>query len=155
MQTAAYFCRQDGEGTFSCPGPNDRPDSGIPVRKYKRFTLDLPAAILTAAGESGHRTFLLRTVDVSAGGALFRSERGLPAGTEVRLIFFLHSDPQEAKIDPRYSFRGTVVRSEPGQFAVAFVRKMQAAGPAPLSGPEDVAPGLPCGVSKRPDRERT
>ena len=98
---------------------------------------------------------MLRTVDVSVGGALFRSERGLPAGTEVRLIFFLHSDPQEAKIDPRYSFRGTVVRSEPGQFAVAFVKAMQAAGPAALSGPETVSPGFPCSVSKRPDRERT
>lgn len=98
---------------------------------------------------------MLRTADVSAGGALFRSEHGLPTGTEVGLIFFLHTDPQKAKIDPRYSFRGTVVRSEPGQFAVAFVEEMQAAGPATLSGPETEAPGIPCGASKQPDKERT
>jgi hypothetical protein len=117
--------------------------------------MDLPAAVKAAAGENGHGIFLLRTVDISAGGALFRSERGLPAGMEVRLIFFLHTDPQKAKIDPRYSFHGTVVRSEPGQFAVAFVKEMQAAGPATLSGPETEAPGITCGVSKRPDKERT
>jgi hypothetical protein len=94
-------------------------------------------------------------VDISAGGVLIRAERGLPAGTEVRLIFFLQSDPQEAKSDPQCSFRGTVVRSEPGQFAVAFIKGMQAAGPAAILGPETGETGLPRGISKRPDKERT
>jgi hypothetical protein len=144
---------QEGEGTFSCPGPNDL--SEFAMRKHKRYALELSVAVKEAAGQEGNRIFLLRTVDVSAGGALFYAERGLPAGTEVQLIFFLHTDPQEAKIDPRYKFRGTVVRSEPGRFAVAFVKEMQADGPATLSGPETEAPVIPFSVSKRPDRERT
>ncbi len=124
------------------------------MRKHKRYDLDLPVAVKEATGRPGNRTFLLRTVDVSAGGALFRAERGLPVGTEVRLIFFLQTDPLEAMIDPRHTFRGRVVRSEPGLFAVAFVKGMQAADPAAASGPAAEAPGVPCGVSRRPDGER-
>lgn len=146
----------EGEGTFILPGA-ERPAAmrNFAMRKHKRYALDLPVAVQETAQQGGNRIFLLRTVDISAGGVLFRAERGLPAGTEVRLIFFLHSDPHEATSDPRYSFRGTVVRSEPGQFAVAFVREMQAAGPAAISGPETEAPGISRGVSKRPDKERT
>ncbi len=125
------------------------------MRKHKRYALDLPVAVKEAAGQAGNRIFLLRTVDISAGGVLFRSVCGLPVGTEVRLTFFLQPDPREAKSDPRYMFRGTVVRYEQGRFAVAFIREMQAAGPASISGPEAGAPGIPRGVAKRPDKERT
>lgn len=89
---------------------------------------------------------MLRTTDVSAGGALFHADRGLPAGAEVRLIFFLHVDPRKAAIDRRYSFCGTVVRSEPGRFAVAFGREMRVTEPG--------APEASCGVTPRPDGER-
>lgn len=122
------------------------------MRKHKRYDLDLPVAVLETGGKGGGRIFLLRTQDVSAGGALLRAERGLPAGTDVRLVFFLQTDPLEAMIDPRYTFRGRVVRSEPGRFAVAFVKERQAAATA--AGPETEMPGIPCGVSKRPDGER-
>lgn len=124
------------------------------MRKHKRYNVNLPVAIKEAAGQSGNRIFLLRTVDVSAGGALFRAQCSLPAGTEVRLIFFLQTDPLEATIDPRYTFRGKVVRSGPGQFAVAFGRGVPAADPAAATGPAAAAPGVPCGVSMRPDGER-
>lgn len=124
------------------------------MRKHKRYTLDLPVAVHEATGQAGSRIFLLRTADVSAGGALFYAERGLPVGTEVRLIFFLHSDSQEAAIDPQYTFRGLVVRSEPGRFAVAFGKGVKASGKAAVSGSGTEAPGIPCGVSKRPDGER-
>jgi hypothetical protein len=144
-----------GEGTFVLPGAETTGrNTEFAMRKHKRYALDLPVAVKEAAGQAGNRIFLLRTVDISAGGVLIRAERGLPAGTEVRLIFFLHSDPLEAKSDPHYSFRGTVVRSEPGQFAVAFI-KGQAAGPAAISGLETGETGLSRGVSKRPDKERT
>ncbi len=124
------------------------------MRKHKRYDLDLPVAVLETGGQGGSRIFLLRTQDVSAGGALLRAERGLPAGTDVRLVFFLQTDPLEAMIDPRYTFRGRVVRSEPGCFAVAFVKELQAAGAAEGQGPEAEMPGIPRGVSKRPDGER-
>jgi hypothetical protein len=125
------------------------------MRKHERYALNLPVAVKEAAGQAGNRIFLLRTVDISAGGVLLRAVRSLPVGTEVRLTFFLHPDPQKAKSDSRYMFYGTVVRSEPWRFAVAFIREMQAAGPAKRSGPETGAPGIPRGVSKRPDKERT
>jgi hypothetical protein len=125
------------------------------MRKHKRYALNLPVAVKEAAGQAGNRIFLLRTVDISAGGVLFRAQRGLPVGTEVRLVFFLNADLQEAKNDPLYTFLGTVVRSEPGQFAVAFLRQTRAAGPATLSGPGNEAPGITRGISKRPDKERT
>ncbi|NPV04463.1 MAG: PilZ domain-containing protein [Syntrophaceae bacterium] len=124
------------------------------MRKHKRYALDLPVAVKEAAGQSGNLIFLLRTVDVSAGGALFRAQCGLPAGTDVRLIFFLQTDPLEAMIDPRHTFRGKVVRSGPGQFAVAFVKEMQAVDAAPAAEPGAEAPGLSYGVSRHPDGER-
>jgi len=124
------------------------------MRKHKRYDLDLPVAVKEAAGQSGNLIFLLRTEDVSAGGALFRAECSLPEGTDVRLIFFLQTDPLEAMIDPRYTFRGKVVRSEPGQFAVAFVKGAQAADPAAATGTATEATGAPCGISMRPDGER-
>lgn len=116
------------------------------MRKHKRYTLDLPVGVLEQTGQGGGRVFLLRTADVSAGGALFHAQHGLPAGTEVRLIFFLHVDPRKAAIDRRYSFYGTVVRSEPGLFAVAFGREILVAEPG--------APEASRGVSPRPDGEQ-
>ena len=124
------------------------------MRKYKRYALDLPVAVMEAAGQAGGRVFLLRTADVSAGGALFHAQRGLPEGTEVRVIFFLHTDPRKARIEPRYVFRGTVVRSEPGQFAVALVRELKDADPADVSGSDTMAPDRRLGFSKRPDGEQ-
>lgn len=124
------------------------------MRKHKRYDLNLPVAVIELPGQGGNRIFLLRTQDVSAGGALFCAQRGLPKGAEVRLIFFLQTDPLEAVIDPRHIFHGRVVRSEPGRFAVAFVKEIQAAAPVEASGPENGAPGISRGVSKRPDGER-
>jgi len=54
----------------------------ITGERTQTITLDLAAAVMTAAGRSGQRTRLLGTVDISAGGALFRSERGLPLGMD-------------------------------------------------------------------------
>ena len=142
-------------GTRPALGRTTGRNAEFAMRKYKRYALNLPVAVKEAAGQAGNRIFLLRTVDISAGGVLIRAQRGLPAGTEVRLIFFLNADPQEVKSDPMYTFRGTVVRSEPGRFAVAFLRQIRAAVPATMSGPEAEAPGIPRGVSKRPDKERT
>ncbi len=124
------------------------------MRKHKRYDLNLPVAVLETGGQGGNRVFLLRTENVSAGGALFHADRGPAAGTEVRLVFFLQTDPLEAFVDPRHTFHGKVVRSEPGRFAVAFVKELHAAGTAAGQGPETERPGIPRGVSKRPDGER-
>ena len=96
--------------------------------------------------------FLLRTENVSAGGALFLADRGPADGAEVRLVFFLQTDPLVAVVDPRHTFHGRVVRSEPGRFAVVFVNRLEASVPA--QGPETGAPGVPLGVSTLPEGER-
>jgi hypothetical protein len=124
------------------------------MRKHKRYDLNLPVSVMETGGRGGNLVFLLRTENVSAGGALFRADRGPASGTEVRLVFFLQTDPLEAVVDPRHSFHGRVVRSEPGRFAVAFVHRLQASVPEPAPGPDAGAPAVPCGVSSRPDGER-
>ncbi len=124
------------------------------MRKYKRYDLNLPVAVLETGGRGGNRVFLLRTENVCAGGALLRADRGPAAGTEVRLVFFLQTDPLEAFVDPRHTFHGRVVRSEPGRFAVVFVNRRPSAVAAPAQGPEPGSPGVPRGVSTRPDGER-
>src|SRR5512135_2469310 len=101
-------------GTRPALGRTTGHNAEFAMRKHKRYALNLPVAVKEAAGQAGNRIFLLRTVDISAGGVLFRAQRGLPVGTEVRLVFFLNADLQEAKNDPLYTFSGTVVRSEPG-----------------------------------------
>jgi hypothetical protein len=98
---------------------------------------------------------LLRTVDVSAGGALFRSVHGLPVGMDVSVVLFLRSVPRDAHKYLRIAFHGTVVRSDPGRFAVAFAEARQGAGLGRISEPETPEPVIPFSVSKRPDRERT
>jgi len=124
------------------------------MRKHKRYDLNLPVAVMETGGRGGNRVFLLRTENVCAGGALLRADRGPAAGTAVRLVFFLQTDPLEAFVDPRHTFHGRVVRSESGRFAVVFVKTHQAAVPAPAQGPATGAPGVPRGVSTRPDGER-
>jgi hypothetical protein len=125
------------------------------VRKHKRLVLDLPVAVATALDQSGHKTFLLRTVDISAGGVLIRSERGMPVGTDVRVVLFLRSNPLVTHRYLRIAFHGTVVRSEPGRFAVAFAEAGLAARLQSIS--ELVVPvtEISRSISKRPDREET
>jgi hypothetical protein len=104
---------------------------------------------------SGHKTSLLRTADISAGGVLLCSERGMPIGTDVRVVLFLRSNPGEARRYLSIAFNGTVVRSEPGRFAVAFAEAEQAASLQSISELVMQAPSIPMSISKRPDREET
>lgn len=98
---------------------------------------------------------MLRTVDVSAGGALFRAERGLPVGMEVSVVLFLPLDPVKRHRYQRIAFYGTVVRSEPGHFAVAFAGTGQAARLQALAEPEGILPDILYSLFRRPDKERT
>jgi hypothetical protein len=157
VHPAAIACLQEGEGTLSCREGAVllAPVAGLSVRKHNRLTLDLPAAVKTAAGQTGHKTFLLRTVDVSAGGALFRSEHGLTVGMNVSVVLFLRPNPRETHRYLRIAFHGTVVRSGPGRFAVAFAEPGQTAGrQKEMASPEQLAPENACSTLKRPERER-
>jgi len=94
-------------------------------------------------------------VDVSAGGALFRSEHGLSVGMDVSVVLFLRPNPRETNRYLRIAFHGTVVRSGPGRFAVAFAEQGQTAGrQKEMASPEQVAAEIACSTLKRPEWER-
>lgn len=81
--------------------------------------MDHPAIVTVNPATSGERIFILRTVDISAAGAMFRSEEHLSPDTPVKVVFLLKpADPQENKL--KVVFTGKVIRCEPGKFAVAF-----------------------------------
>jgi c-di-GMP-binding flagellar brake protein YcgR len=88
-------------------------------RVYKRLNVSLPAIVAVNPAAQGERNLLLRTVDISASGAMFCSETSLSPNTPVKVVFLLNqSNSSQKKL--RVIFHGRVVRCEPGRFAVAF-----------------------------------
>jgi hypothetical protein len=87
---------------------------------YKRLQIDHPAIVTVNQAEYGERTFLLRTVDISAAGAMFRSEEQLFPDIPVKVVFLLKRWHSQQCRKLRVMFSGRVVRCEPGRFAVAF-----------------------------------
>ncbi len=86
-------------------------------RIYRRLQINLPAIVTINSNEQGERNLLLKTVNVSASGSLFYSEQSFSPDTPVKVVFLLkQGHSQSLKI----MFTGKVVRSELGQFAVAF-----------------------------------
>jgi hypothetical protein len=86
---------------------------------YKRIQMDHPAIVTVNQAEYGERIFLLRTVDISAAGAMFCSVEQLYPDIPVKVVFLLkrgHSQKHKLKV----MFTGKVIRCEPGRFAVAF-----------------------------------
>ena len=62
------------------------PAAGLPVRKHNRLTLKFRRRY-TGSGADRGQHILVRTVDISAGGALSR-EHGLPVGRDVIVVSF-------------------------------------------------------------------
>jgi len=88
-------------------------------RMYKRLQIDHPAIVTVNPAKYGERIFLLRTVDISAAGAMFHLKEYLSPDTPVKVLFLLRrGHPQKNKL--KVVFSGRVVRCEPGRFAVAF-----------------------------------
>lgn len=59
-------------------------------RMYKRLNISLPAIVAVNPATLEEQNFLLRTIDVSAAGAMFCSERTLPLSTPVKVVFLLN-----------------------------------------------------------------
>jgi hypothetical protein len=88
-------------------------------RMYKRLQISLPAIVMFNPIKQGEPILLLRTVDISAAGAMFCSEQSLFPDTPVKVVFLLkrgHAQKNKLKV----MFSGRVIRCEPGRFAVAF-----------------------------------
>ncbi len=89
------------------------------ARMYKRVLLNHPAIVAVNPAEPCERIFLVRTVDISASGALFRSQARPFPGTPVKVMFNLkQGSSQMSKL--KVTFTGRVKRCEPEKFAVAF-----------------------------------
>ncbi len=89
------------------------------ARIYRRVQLDHPAVVAVNPAEPDERIFLVRTVDISATGALFCSEKHFSPGTPVKVGLILKTGcPKNNKLEVK--FTGRVIRCEPGRFAVAF-----------------------------------
>jgi len=89
-------------------------------RMYRRLQIDHTAIVTVNPAKYDERIFLLRTVDISAAGTMFRSEEHLSPDTPVKVVFLLRRGHSQQYRKLRVIFSGRVVRCEPGRFAVAF-----------------------------------
>jgi DNA-binding NarL/FixJ family response regulator len=92
-------------------------------RRMDRFALELPSLIL-AGDKKGRQNFLqLRTDNICAGGAYFKTENPLPAGAKVKLEIGLEdaNKPKQKNVIVRVC--GTVIRVDDEGMAVAFEKQ--------------------------------
>ena len=94
------------------------PESHPDMRNAVRFPLHLPVTLKTGAGE--HHA---ETIDISAGGILFRSETEVPIGSAVEFTVAMPGDVLGADRDILVKCQGRVVRcsQEPPGRSVAVV----------------------------------
>jgi c-di-GMP-binding flagellar brake protein YcgR len=92
-------------------------------RKYERYDLVVPAMIETLARTAAKRKISLKTVNISAGGAYFRTDASLAEGTKVRLELRLSYVSRPRLKNPRNArvrMLGTVMRCQNGGMAIRF-----------------------------------
>ena len=92
-------------------------------RKYERFELVVPAKIETLARTAKKRKISLKTVNICAGGALFRTDSILDAGTKVRVELLLSYNGRRTIQNPksaRIRILGTIMRSQDDGMAIRF-----------------------------------
>jgi hypothetical protein len=92
-------------------------------RKFERYELKVPAKVETLAKTTGKRKLSLRTANVCAGGAYFRTPCALAEGTKVRLEIVLTFNGKQNLRDARNArvrILGTVMRSQKGGMAIRF-----------------------------------
>lgn len=92
-------------------------------RKYERFELVVPAKIETLARTAKKRKISLKTVNVCAGGAFFRTDAVLDEGTKVRVELLLSYNAQNAVRNirgTRIRMLGTIMRSRDNGMAIRF-----------------------------------
>lgn len=85
------------------------PDSHPELRNAVRFPLHLPVTLKTPTEE--HRA---ETIDISAGGILFRSETDVEVGSSVEFTVSMPGDVLGSDRDILVKCQGRVVRCSPG-----------------------------------------
>ena len=92
-------------------------------RAYERFDLEVPANIEFARSGQGEMDLVsLKTINISAGGAFFRTDDPLPPGTRVKLDLTLSIEKLKELLDShcRIKVEGEVIRSEDLGIAIKF-----------------------------------
>lgn len=92
-------------------------------RVYERFDLEIPGIIgLLNQDQSKADTVSLKTVNICAGGAFFKTDVSIPSGTRVKLDLTLTIDKLQELLDSqcRIIVEGEVIRIEDEGIAVKF-----------------------------------
>ncbi len=92
-------------------------------RKYERFELAVPAKIETLARTARKRKISLKTVNICAGGAFFRTDAVMDEGTKVRVELLLSYSSRKIIQNPssaRIRMLGTIMRSQDDGLAIRF-----------------------------------
>jgi hypothetical protein len=92
-------------------------------RAYERFDLEVPANIEFARSDQDEMDLVsLKTINISAGGAFFRTDDLLPPGTRVKLDLTLSIEKLNELLDShcRIKVEGEVIRSEDLGIAIKF-----------------------------------
>lgn len=91
-------------------------------RRTERFALELTAELATAELSESEAKIIAKTVDVSAGGAFFRTKQAVSVGTPVDIELVLSLDKLKKIKGKRAQIKvsGVVVRSVEQGLAVCF-----------------------------------
>ena len=90
--------------------------------QFERFDLELPARIEVETPGRKTEPFSLKTTNISADGAFFRTPKPLSKGTKVKLNLILEIEKLKKLTGSlcHIKVRGTVVRSDEKDMAVRF-----------------------------------
>ncbi|WP_319526426.1 PilZ domain-containing protein [uncultured Desulfosarcina sp.] len=91
-------------------------------RQMRRFTLQLPCLIYDWNDVRDELLFEARTVNISTGGALVKTDRRLPVGMPVHFSLLIRRNRSDEEISTGgcVSLNGQVVRGDDAGLGVAF-----------------------------------
>ena len=97
------------------------------IRKMERFELDLPAQLSVSDSANKIDPVRLQTIDISAGGAFFRTSSPMPIGTSVKVEVIISLDELKKLKGKRACVivSGAVVRTDVDGMAVSFDERYQ------------------------------
>ena len=91
-------------------------------RKLERFNLIIPTRLVLAKQEQEDEVYEIKTENICAGGAYFKTKQAIPDGTQVMLSFVLPIEyvGRILGVSSYVTLEGLVVRVEMEGFAVRF-----------------------------------
>ena len=91
-------------------------------RKLERFKLIIPTTVQFSGQADEDKVYEIRTENICAGGAFFKTKQAIPEGTHVLLSFILPIEyvGRILGVSSYLKLEGTVIRVEMEGFAVRF-----------------------------------